>query len=140
MSSSPRANVLSERDPNIPQSPEKNKSNLKGDCKQQDAPKSLDYHRQVLEQRLKESKSVNTTNETPMSQPSAAEDSTVDAASFGSNATAITTQYGHGQNVRQAHTVRSLSRNQQTYISPSDSIMSPATAKLAAFKSRHVKR
>jgi hypothetical protein len=122
MSSSP-SNVLSERDPNIAQSPEKNRST--GDGKQQDACKSLEYHRQLLESRLKESKSVNTTNDDAKSQPT--------VASFGSNHT----RHIH---IHQAHIVRSLSRNQQNYVSPSDNIMSPATAKLAAFKNRHVKR
>ncbi|KIW09629.1 uncharacterized protein PV09_00496 [Verruconis gallopava] len=74
---SPSLSPLSELDPNVPQSPEKSKA--KGETK------SLEYHRQVLESRLKESK------------------------------------------------------NQQSYVSPSDNIMSPATAKLAAFKNRHVK-
>ena len=143
MSSSPRASVLSERDPNVPQSPEKNKDSLKGDFKQQDAPKSLEYHRQALEARLKESKSVNTitsptTEKKTTSQPNAAIKST-ETASFGSsNASSITSR--HDQVVRKANTVRALSRNQQNYVSPSDNIMSPATAKLAAFKNRHVKR
>jgi hypothetical protein len=119
MSSSP--NVLSERDPNIAPSPEKNKR--KAD--KQDDSKSLEYHRQVLESRLKESKSVTTFNNAT-SQPDAA-----DVASFGSS-------NRHTQ-IHHAHTIRSLSRNQQTYVSPSDNIMSPATAKLAAFKNRHVK-
>jgi hypothetical protein len=30
-------------------------------------------------------------------------------------------------------------RHQQTYVSPSDTIMSPATQKLAAFKNKHIK-
>jgi hypothetical protein len=145
MSFSPRTNVLAERDPNVPQSPEKGKNGLKAESK--DAPKSLEYHRQALEARLKESQSVNTTvtttNEKTPSQPSAAADIYADVASFGNNAASsisTTTQRVHAPIVRQAHTLRSLSRNQQTYVSPSDNIMSPATAKLAAFKNRHVKR
>jgi hypothetical protein len=125
MSSSP--NVLSERDPNIPQSPEKNK--LKGENKQQDASKSLEHHRQALESRLKESKSVTTINNNAWSQPGAADT----AASFDSSNSC------HHSHMHQAHTVRSMSRNQHTYVSPSDNIMSPATAKLAAFKNKHVK-
>lgn len=137
MSSSPRTNVLSERDPNVPQSPEKNK---KGDGKQQDMPKSLEYHRQALEARLKESQSVNTAYTKKTSQqPSAAEDNEENAASFSSE-TPATLNTSDCSIVRPAYLVRSLSRNQQTYISPSDNIMSPATAKLAAFKNRHVKR
>jgi hypothetical protein len=152
MSSSPRSNVLSERDLNIPQSPEKNKKTLKDDIQQQDGPKSLEYHRQALEARLKESKlvdtSTTTTNEKTMSQSRIDQENMADAASFSSSyvttshsststTTAIITESGPID--RQAYTIRSLSRN-QTYISPSDNIMSPATAKLAAFKNRHVKR
>ncbi|KAF2095062.1 hypothetical protein NA57DRAFT_79551 [Rhizodiscina lignyota] len=67
--------VLSERDANVPStstSPTK------------EAPKSMEYHRQMLESRLKDDKT------------------------------------------------------QQTYISPSDTIMSPASQKLAAFKNKHI--
>jgi hypothetical protein len=145
MSSSPRTNVLAERDPNVPQSPEKGKNGLKVEGK--DAPKSLEYHRQALEARLKESQSVNTTtttnSEKTQSQPSVTDENLADVASFGdSTASSITTTatLQHAPVVRQAHNIRSASRNQQTYVSPSDNIMSPATAKLAAFKNRHVKR
>ena len=140
--SSPRSNVLADRDPNV-SSPEKNKTSLKGNGKPQDATKSLEYHRQALEARLKESKSVNT-NTTPQSiektqsQPSAARNGSAEASIASSNSSSIMNQRGQG--IRQAHATCSLSSNQQTYVSPSDNIMSPATAKLAAFKNRHVKR
>jgi len=145
MSSSPRANVLSERDPNIPQSPEKTKSGLKSNGQQQDAPKSLEFHRQALEARLKESKSVNNfspstsvNNARPTSQPNAALTSS-SAASFGNIIDHLFIPH-EVHKISRAHIVPSLSRDQQTYVSPSDNIMSPATAKLAAFKKRHVKR
>jgi hypothetical protein len=149
MSSSPRSNVLSERSTNIPQSPEKSKNGFKNDGKlQQEAqPKSLEYHRQEFEARLKENKSVNTTSTTistittvkkTISQPRSITNSS-DTASFGSNTTPLISSHG-SEIMHQAHKVRSLSRNQQTYVSPSDNIQSPATAKLAAFKNRHIKR
>lgn len=109
MSSSP--SILAERDPNVALSPEKSKAG-------KDTTKSLEYHRQVLESRLKESKSVNTNTQ---SQPPS-----IDT--------------GNIHKPTNAHLNRPDFRNSQTYISPSDNIMSPATAKLAAFKTKHVKR
>lgn len=111
MSSSP--SVLSDRDPNIAQSPDK-KHNMKDNGKTQDPPMSLEYHRQVLESRLKENKSVTHSSNQPAD------------TSF--------------QSAAEAHMYSLRSSNQQTYVSPSDNLMSPATAKLAAFKNKHVKR
>jgi hypothetical protein len=95
--------VLAERDTNVPISPEK---------KENGKPKSLEYHRQVLESRLKEGKSV-----APESQPGIA------ASTLRGN----------------THADRIASRNDQAYVSPSDNILSPATQKLAAFKQKHLK-
>jgi hypothetical protein len=104
--------ILSERDANIPIE------------QQQDGtgkPKSMEYHRQVLESRMKEGKSVAALNP-PFTEKDADESS--DKA---------TTVAGHSLTNQLAFS------NQQTYISPSDTIMSPATQKLAAFKNKHIK-
>jgi len=107
--------VLSERDTNVQMDQQQQLQ------QQQDAgkPKSMEYHRQVLESRMKEGKSVTLT---PIS--AALESSDKDKA---------TTVPEHTLTKQHAF------RNQQTYISPSDTIMSPATQKLAAFKNKHIK-
>ncbi|KAF2418920.1 hypothetical protein EJ08DRAFT_48109 [Tothia fuscella] len=73
--------------------------------------KSMEYHRQVLESRLKEGKSVTSSHSSLDNNPQAAE----------------------------AVQDFEITENQQTYISPSDTIQSPATQKLAAFKNKHIK-
>jgi Spo12 family len=101
------SNILSERSSNIPVSPEK-----KDNKDSKEAPKSLEYHRQILESRLKEEKLV--------------------GISLQSSTRAIV-------GISHAHHLVSLSSASQTYVSPSDTIQSPATQKLAAFRTKHLK-
>jgi hypothetical protein len=107
--------ILSERDTNVKQpvpSAEQQKDSIS-------KPKSMEYHRQVLESRLKEGKSVTAPTPAP------------ETLSFFS--AKVTTVPGYTLNKQLLHS------NQQTYVSPSDTIMSPATQKLAAFKNKHIK-
>jgi hypothetical protein len=102
--------ILSERDTNVPMEQQSQQDGSK--------PRSMEYHRQVLESRMKEGKSV------ALTPTAEAPESSSDKAS---------TVAGHTLTKQHAF------RNQQTYISPSDTIMSPATQKLAAFKNKHIK-
>lgn len=105
--------VLSERDANIKQPV----------AASDNKPKSMEYHRQVLESRLKEGKLVASSHHSSAdAQPAAA----IEPLSSSAPAKCLT------KNLQ--------SRNQQTYVSPSDTIQSPATQKLAAFKNKHIKR
>jgi hypothetical protein len=88
-------NVLAERDANVP--PQTTAS-----AKEQ--PKTMEYHRQILESKLKEDKC---------------------------DIRSLTHPVARGTN-------KCHPRSQQTFVSPSDSIMSPASQKLAAFKSKHI--
>lgn len=112
-------NVLSERSSNIPVSPEK--KDMK-DSKE--APKSLDYHRQILESRLKEERLV-----LGISLQSSSPTTTTTTTS----PTKLVPGIAH------AHHLIPLSSASQTYVSPSDTIQSPATQKLAAFRTKHIK-
>jgi hypothetical protein len=103
--------ILSERDANVPM---EQQSQLNGT-----KPRSMEYHRQVLESRMKEGKSV-----AALTPTEEAPESSSDKA---------TTVAGHSLTKQHAF------RNQQAYVSPSDTIMSPATQKLAAFKNKHIK-
>jgi hypothetical protein len=104
------SNILSERSSNIPVSPEK-----KDNKDSKEAPKSLEYHRQILESRLKEEKLVVISLQSSTITPQAI---------FG---------------ISHAHHLVTLSSASQTYVSPSDTIQSPATQKLAAFRTKHLK-
>lgn len=105
------SNILSERSSNIPVSPEK-----KDNKDSKEAPKSLEYHRQILESRLKEEKLVD--HSLPPSRP---------------------TPSGARVGISHAHHLVTCSSADQTYVSPSDTIQSPATQKLAAFRNKHLK-
>ena len=102
------ANVLFERDTNLPQAATTN-SKPQGEKK----PMSMEYHRQVLESRMKNGECV------------------------------FQTSRSSGSDCSSSSKVQSLSnsqhyRQQQTYVSPSDNIQSPATQKLAAFKNKRL--
>jgi hypothetical protein len=103
--------ILSERDANVPMEQQSQQDDRK--------PKSMEYHRQVLESRMKEGKSVAALTPTEEATKSPSDEATTVA--------------GHSLTKQHAF------RNQQTYVSPSDTIMSPATQKLAAFKNKHIK-
>jgi hypothetical protein len=103
--------ILSERDTNVKQ------PGAASDNK----PKSMEYHRQVLESRLKEGKLVASSRSSVAAQP----------VPFETLAFPVPAKY---------LTKQTQFRNQQAYISPSDTIQSPATQKLAAFKNKHIKR
>jgi hypothetical protein len=107
------SNILSERSSNIPVSPEK-----KDNKDSKEAPKSLEYHRQILESRLKEEKLVGISLQ---------------------SSTTTTTPAGAIVGIIHAHHLVSLFSATQTYVSPSDTIQSPATQKLAAFRTKHLK-
>lgn len=90
--------------------------------KENQVPGSLEYHRSVLESRVHEGKYV-----VPLEAPVAE----------------LLHQHGGDQRALTAKDIsadpkRLVNRMQQTYISPSDTIMSPATQKLAAFKNKHM--
>lgn len=116
-------NVLSERSSNIPVSPEK-----KDATDSKEAPKSLEYHRQILESRLKEEKLVPNISIQPSSPTTAA---TTDSAG---GAAKVIPGFTH-----HAHHLLPISSAEKTYVSPSDTIQSPATQKLAAFRTKHLK-
>jgi hypothetical protein len=105
--------ILSERDANIPIEQQQQEGAGK--------PKSMEYHRQVLESRMKDGKLV-----AALTPPSSEEDAD-------KSSDKATTVAGHSLTNQLAF------RNQQAYISPSDTIMSPATQKLAAFRNKHIK-
>lgn len=105
------SNILSERSSNILVSPEK-----KDNKDSKETPKSLEYHRQILESRLKEGKSVVISLQSSTASPA--------KALVG---------------IAHAHHLVTLSSASQTYVSPSDTIQSPATQKLAAFRTKHLK-
>ncbi|TID16067.1 hypothetical protein E6O75_ATG09125 [Venturia nashicola] len=120
-------NVLSERCSNIPVSPEKKDAK---DSKE--APKSLEYHRQMLESRLKGEKLV----------PDISLQSSSSTNATTTTTTTTTNSSGAGAGVAKvAHAYRflPLSSAEKAYVSPSDTIQSPATQKLAAFRTKHLK-
>lgn len=116
-------NILSERSSNIPVSPEKKDAK---DSKE--APKSLEYHRQILESRLKEEKLVPGISLQSSSSTTATATTTTGAA-----AAKVIPGIAH------AHHLIPFSSAEKTYVSPSDTIQSPATQKLAAFRTKHLK-
>ncbi|QDS70365.1 hypothetical protein FKW77_009065 [Venturia effusa] len=130
-------NILSERSSNIPISPEKKDTKDPKKEAPAPAPKSLEYHRQMLESRLKEDKLV------PGISLQSSSSLNTDAAT----GTTGTTNAGVGVGVTKvvvpgiahAHHLVALSSSSQTYVSPSDTIQSPATQKLAAFRTKHIK-
>jgi hypothetical protein len=90
--------------------------------KENQVPESLEYPRAVLESRIQEGKYV-----VPLDAPV-----TELLHQHGGNQQALTAKHNL------ANPKHLLDRMQQTYISPSDTIMSPATQKLAAFKNKHM--
>ena len=102
------ANVLFERDTNLPQAATTN-SKPQGEKK----PMSMEYHRQVLESRMKNGECVFQTSRSSGSD-----------CSSSSRVQSLSNSHHH--------------RQQQTYVSPSDNIQSPATQKLAAFKNKRL--
>ena len=87
------SNVLAERDTNAHSVA----------AKENEKPEPVEYHGQMLENKLSDQKSAKTKIRS-----------------------------------RVKKIAQKLRRIQQTYISPSDGILSPATQKLAAFKSKHM--
>lgn len=120
-------NVLAARDinasaPTVNHSETKPTSDEDGNMNK---PKTMEYHRQVLQSRIDEDKYVQppcftlSTEYLAMHMAFVYKDSVDEAL--------ITT----------CLTYHSPARSKQTYISPSDTIMSPCTAKLSAYKSKH---
>ena len=92
--------------------------------KENHMPELLDRHRAVLESRVPEGKYVN-----PLITRS--------NAKLPPSSGAVESVQPKKKNTI-ADPKRLLNRIQQTYISPSDTILSPATQKLAAFKNKHL--
>lgn len=104
--------------------------------------KSLEYHRQVLQSKLEEEKygakatatAATTTKNTTTSS------AVVTATSAFSTTTSTTDAASRVQNHPKSRLLANVSaagdRQKQQYISPSDNIMSPCTAKLNALKGR----
>jgi hypothetical protein len=94
--------------------------------KENQMPESLEYHRAVLESRVQEGKYV-------ISPPIHAPVAELPSQGGAGDQLLDLTADGKIANPKLLH-----NRMQQTYISPSDTIMSPATQKLAAFKNKHM--
>lgn len=103
------------------------------------APKSLEYHRQVLQSKLEEEKygpkAPATTATTKNTVTTSAFTSTATASGTCNTASAATRVQNHPQS-RLLANIGGVGDRQQQYISPSDNIMSPCTAKLNALKGR----
>ncbi|TLD23582.1 hypothetical protein E2P81_ATG08926 [Venturia nashicola] len=121
-------NVLSERCSNIPVSPEKKDAK---DSKE--APKSLEYHRQMLESRLKGEKLVPDISLQSSSSTNATTTTTTNSSGAGAGVAKVVPGITH------AYRFLPLSSAEKAYVSPSDTIQSPATQKLAAFRTKHLK-
>jgi Spo12 family protein len=94
--------------------------------KENQMPESLEYHRTVLESHVQEGKYV-------ISPPIHAPVAELPNQGGAGDQLLDSTADGKIANPKLLH-----NRMQQTYISPSDTIMSPATQKLAAFKNKHM--
>ncbi|KAI1765620.1 hypothetical protein GGR53DRAFT_260442 [Hypoxylon sp. FL1150] len=97
--------------------------------------KSLEYHRQVLQSKLEEEKYGPKAPATTVTTKS-----TVTTSAFTSNATSNSASAAtRDQNRPQSRLLANIGGvgdRQQQYVSPSDNIMSPCTAKLNALKGR----
>ncbi|KAI1776175.1 hypothetical protein F4818DRAFT_413286 [Hypoxylon cercidicola] len=107
-------------------------------------PKSLEYHRQVLQSKLEEEKyGANATNAT-INNPTVIATTTATTTSALSTATYTNDAASRVQNNPQSRLLANVDaagdRQNQQYISPSDNIMSPCTAKLNALKGRVASR
>ncbi|KAI1117308.1 hypothetical protein F5Y14DRAFT_379190 [Nemania sp. NC0429] len=132
-------NALSEKDANNSLKNAAGTGANKGDMK------SLEYHRQVLQSKIEEEKydhaaAINTTTTIPTSITTAV------GTCAGSGTTAVIAKPSLASSFQMIHGTRAglladpnasgTSSSTHQYISPSDNIMSPCTAKLSAFKSR----
>ncbi|KAI1354986.1 hypothetical protein F5Y01DRAFT_271865 [Xylaria sp. FL0043] len=144
------ANVLSEKDAN------NSLKNLAGTGATKTDIKSMEYHRQVLKSKMEEEKygHTATANTTATSTATATTTTTITISTAAAGAssglgttTAVNPSMASSSTQMIIHrTLAGLSADPnasgnrssvQQYISPSDNIMSPCTAKLNALKSRH---
>ncbi|OTA98635.1 hypothetical protein M426DRAFT_325844 [Hypoxylon sp. CI-4A] len=101
---------------------------------------SLEYHRQVLESKMAEEKYGATVPESNSTTPkiSTQMDNTVTVPTMTTTETATKDA---ASPVKSPHAdINAAPARQQQYVSPSDNIMSPCTAKLSAFKGRAASR
>ncbi|KAI2473822.1 hypothetical protein F4781DRAFT_379015 [Annulohypoxylon bovei var. microspora] len=95
--------------------------------------KTLEYHRQMLQSKMAEEKYGANANTSSTSTCTSTNTNTTNSTGITSNDVAPAVQNPSSHFLAN---VNVLCGRQQQYISPSDSIMSPATAKLNAFKGR----
>ncbi|KAI3323187.1 hypothetical protein HD806DRAFT_103446 [Xylariaceae sp. AK1471] len=137
----PAANVLSEKDANNSLKNQVGAGAYKPDVKTKADVKSMEYHRQVLKSRMEEEKYGHTTTKSTTATVGASSGSGPGSTTGAAAAAAIPAQNKKMINKTLAGPAAdpvasgASSANQQ-YISPSDNIMSPCTAKLTALKGR----